>query len=171
MGKNELMCFQYRLMCFLFAVVPHNDHILQRVLTTDSPQQISSIATVWNVLSCDIFEQTFYCLEKCVYSVLSFVLVVAFSSSASGLPLFLTLTLSVSFSLPSTRCRVQKNLLQRISCPLFPYMVISVAARPSSCCERGACTNRRRSPFASIFGSESNKNRTGWGWGWISSIL
>lgn len=88
------------------------------------------------------------------------------------LPLILTLTLSVSvFLSPFHGMPRTKNPLQRISCPLFPYMEISVAARPSSCCERCACTSRRRSPFASIFGSESNKNRTTgrgerWGESW-----
>lgn len=31
---------------------------------------------------------------------------------------------------------------------------------PFGCRERGACTEGRCSPFASIFGSESNRNRT-----------
>lgn len=85
---------------------------------------------------------------------------------------FFSHTHSLSLPLSSARDAVfahahvkeKKRVLQRISCPLFPYMVISVAARPSSRRERGACTDRRRrrrrSPFASIFGSESNKNRT-----------
>ena len=67
------------------------------------------------------------------------VLVVSSSSlifrlSSSSLSLSLTLSLCVCVCVcvcvSPSRDAVYKNLLQRVSCPLFPYMVISVAAPP-----------------------------------------
>lgn len=72
------------------------------------------------------------------------------------------LCVSSLFSFLSRRVAGQKICYSEFSCPLFPYMVINVAARPLL--SLGArrvhepCRRRRRSPFTSIFGSEFNKN-------------
>lgn len=55
----------------------------------------------------------------------------------------------------------RKNLLQRNFMSLVSLYGDQRRSPALSPCERGACTDRgRRSPFASIFGSEFNKNRT-----------
>lgn len=54
----------------------------------------------------------------------------------------------------------QKSSTAKFRVPCFLIWRSAPWLRPSGCRERGACTERRCSPFASIFGSESNKNRT-----------
>ena len=95
------------------------------------------------------------------------VLVVSSSSlvfrlSSSSLSLSLTLSLCVCVCVcvsPLHEMPCTKICYSEFRVPCFLIWWSASRPRPSSCCERGACTDRRRSLFASIFGSEATHSR------------
>lgn len=76
------------------------------------------------------------------------------------LPEHLTLILSLLSPSACLRRPYKSSATANFGCLVSLYGDERRGLAPPSSCERGACTNLRRcSPFASIFGSEFNKNR------------
>lgn len=185
MGKNKLMCFQYIIMCFLFAVVPHNEFTSHFAACFNYKQPTAKeqhhhrvkCPQLWYYWANILFSG-----EMCVFSVqLSArcsILVFRFWPSSHPHTDPPCVFLSLSLSLSSTRCRVQKICYSEFRVPCFLiWWSASWPGPPRAVSEARALTAaaHRSLPYLEVSPTKTARGGGGGGeeeeGGWISSIL